>query len=205
MLEEYRASLEASEKDGKSKEADQGVDELLLADSLARALKAIPGGDTHANVYHTLMVGVLEFIFFPHLTLPRKEQPIHEGRKRIDITMQNGAREGVFWWLRTARKLPCAYVAIECKNYTREVTNPELDQLSGRFSPQRGKVGILCCRQFDDRPRFIQRCKDTLGDDRGLILPLDDERILDMLTLIQYGNRDELDGKLSDWIREVHF
>ena len=93
------------------------------------------------------MIGVIEFLFFPSLLYPRKEREIHQGRKRIDIAMENGAKTGIFVRLHQIRDFPCAYVAFECKNYSTDVANPEIDQLAGRFSPNRGKVGFLCCRQ----------------------------------------------------------
>ena len=85
--------------------------------------------------------------------------------------MENGAHAGIFYTLPNIRRMPCSYVPLECKNYGWEVGNPELDQLAGRFSVNRGKVGFLCCREFEDRARFIRRCRDTLVDDRGLVLP----------------------------------
>lgn len=205
VLAKYRESLKASETDGKAKEVDQLESDLLIAEALGTALKLIPGGNADATVYHRLMIGVLEFIFYPSLLSPKKEIEIHDGRKRIDIVMENGAREGIFQRLRDVRKLPCSFVAIECKNYTREIENPELDQIGGRFSPLRGKVGIICCRRFNNRPLFVQRCKDTLADDRGLILPLDDERVLELLSILQLGNRHRLDDKLTEWVNELFF
>ena len=47
--------------------------------------------------------------------------------------MENSARTGVFADIATIRNYPCAHVFFECKNYGREVGDPELDQLSGRF------------------------------------------------------------------------
>ena len=64
----------------------------------------------------------------------------------------------------------CPYVYVECKNYTGEVANPEIDQLSGQFSNRRGRVGILTCRELEDN--FIKRCADTYEDERGLVIPL---------------------------------
>jgi hypothetical protein len=205
VLAKYRESLTSAETSDKAKDVDQFENELVIAEALGIVLKSIPGGNTDATLYHRLMIGVLEFIFFPHLLSPRKEKEIHDGRKRIDIVMENGAREGIFQRLREVRNLPCGFVVIECKNYTRKIENPELDQIGGRFSPLRGKVGLLCCRQFDNRALFVKRCKDTLADDRGLILPLDDERILELLEVVRLGTRHKLDEKLTEWVNEIYF
>ena len=116
---------------------------------------------------------------YPSLCYPTKQHNIHEGRKRIDITYTNEARNGFFSWL--SLHYPSAIIFVECKNYGKEVANPEIDQLSGRFSPSRGKVGILTCRQIQDKKRLIQRCIDTAKDSRGYIIPLDDQDIIDLI------------------------
>ena len=61
------------------------------------------------------------------------------------------------------------------------VKHPELDQLSGRFSPRRGRVGILTCRTLDSKDGFLKRCADTFHDDRGLIIPLCDDDLIQAL------------------------
>jgi hypothetical protein len=149
------------------------------------------------------MIGAVEFLFFPRLVYPRKEQEIHEGRKRIDIVMENTARSGPFADLSLIRRYPATYVAFECKNYGREVGNPEIDQLSSRFSRGRGKVGFLCCRQFEDRDRFVMRYRDTFRDDRALMLPLEDETVLRWLDLVRQNRRQALDREVSDLIAEI--
>ncbi|MCK4786747.1 MAG: hypothetical protein KAV87_23515 [Desulfobacteraceae bacterium] len=83
------------------------------------------------------MIGIVEFLFFPNLLYPLKEREIHEGRKRIAIVMENGVRDGILYDLHSVRNIPCAYVVFECKNYGRDVSNPELDQIAGRFSTNR--------------------------------------------------------------------
>jgi len=132
-----------------------------------------------------------------------KEKEIHEGRKRIDIVMENSAKDGIFHRLHDVRKMPCSFVPIECKNYTTDVANPELDQLSSRFSVNRGQVGILCCRKFEDRALFVKRCQDTLRDGRGAVIPLDDITVLRVLDLIGHGKRNELDNEFTRLINEV--
>ena len=178
-------------------------DEILLASALAAALRAIPSGNDNASAYHKLMIGAVEFIFYPNLVHPRMEKEIHDGRKRIDITMENSATSGVFHRLHAVRNLPCGNIAIECKNYSSDPANPELDQLAGRFSPNRGKVGILLCRSFQNRDLFVQRCTDTAADQRGLIVPLSDDETLELLSVIENEGRDALEPLLSDYVDEV--
>jgi len=202
VLREYREELRHMERTDRPSDVDTG-DETVIAGALAEVLRNTETGNDDAPGYHSLMIGIVEFIFYPKLVHPMKEREIHEGRKRIDIVMENGAHGGVFSTLPNVRRMPCAYVPLECKNYGREVGNPELDQLAGRFSVNRGKVGFLCCRAFENRDLFIQRCRDTFTDDRGLVLPLDDDTILRYLTLIAEGNRDELEHHWRDLINEV--
>lgn len=112
---------------------------------------------------------------------PQVEQALHQGRKRVDIGYTNTARSGLFAWL-IQHCIPCQHLFAECKNYTGDPANPELDQLSGRYSPLRGQVGLLVCRTFSDKALFLQRCKDTAQDRRGFCLPLDDDDFAELVT-----------------------
>jgi hypothetical protein len=202
VLARYREDLAQVERRDLRAEVDP-VDEGTIAEALMAALPAIPPGNEHASEYHNLIIGAVEFLFFPQLIYPRKEHEIHEGRKRIDIVLENSARSGVFVDIAIVRNYPASYMFFECKNYGREVGNPEIDQLSGRFSRERGRMGFLCCRGFEDRPKFIERCCDTFRDDRGLMLPLEDETVLRWLDLVRQGRRGDLDRQIRDLVAEV--
>jgi hypothetical protein len=152
-----------------------------LANFLREELITIPSGKNTADKYHNLCIGILDFLLYPDLTKPRKEQPIHDGRKRIDIAFENSASSGFFYSLHAIKKIPSSYIFVECKNYTNDPENPEFDQLAGRFSPNRGKFGILLCREVSNKSLALQRCKDALRDDRGLIVYLEDQDILEGL------------------------
>lgn len=93
---------------------------------------------------------------------------------------------GFFQWL--AKHYTAPQIFVECKNYGSDVTNPELDQLSGRFGRSRGNVGVLVCRRFKNKVKFEQRCRDTALDDRGYIIALDDD---DLKALVEARKVDE--------------
>lgn len=156
---------------------------------LGERLDSIPVGSLRATDFHNHIKGVLTAIFYPHLINPQKEQEIHEGRKRIDLVYENAAREGFFMSLPNIKKVPSAYVFAECKNYSSDPANPELDQLSGRFSTNRGRFGFLVCRTVEDKELFFQRCRDTAQDDRGFIIPLDDD---DLKLLLQFKSENKI-------------
>ncbi len=175
ILETYRANKRRQpqpplDHPDLSEEAGEDVPdwEALLADVIA-----VEPGRSSADVYHRCVERLLSALFYPSLTNPDIEYPIHDGRKRIDIAYTNVADRGFFNFM--AQHYPAAHVFVECKNYSGDPANPELDQLGGRFSPSRGKVGLLVCRRLEDRQLFLDRCRDTARDDRGFILPLDDD------------------------------
>lgn len=139
-----------------------------------------PAGREHAGIYHRNVESLFTALFYPSLTMPEMEEEIHEGRKRIDITYTNVARSGFFRFL-GRHKIKSTYVMVECKNYGKEVGNPELDQLTSRFSPLRGQFGILACRSFADKGRFLKRCRDTALDYRGYVLAFDDDDLTELV------------------------
>ncbi len=149
-------------------------------DKLLEDVTKLEPGRRDADAYEKAIEALLYAIFYPALTDPRKQTPIHDGRKRVDIRFVNSSQSGFFHWLATNYRAP--YIFVECKNYGNDPGNPEIDQLSGRFSPHRGQCGILMCRSFDDKDLFLKRCHDTASDDRGFIIALDDS---DLEVLIQ--------------------
>ena len=148
-------------------------------DSLLARVLATPVGNDAANEYHEAIYQLLRPLLHP-LTNARKEVKIHDGRKRIDIMFENAATDGFFAWL--AQHFPAAYVFAECKNYGKELANPELDQIAGRFSPSRGQFGIIVCRSLADPELFAERCRDTANDHRGYVVAITDE---DLVTLVE--------------------
>jgi len=132
----------------------------------------VPPGKKDATAYERAVEKLLTALFYPSLTYPQRQKPLNQGRKVLDLMFNNTANEGFFAWL--SKHYPAPYVFVECKNYTEDVKNPELDQLSGRFSPSRGKFGILVCRAVSNRGKIDAMCRDTAKDGRGYMVVLDD-------------------------------
>jgi hypothetical protein len=202
VLESYK-KLERKEQAISNQNLDDKFDVAAFCDAVSAALRAIGPGSSSATQFHNLMIGALEFIFYPHLIYPRKEAEINEGRKRIDITYTNAAREGFFFRLHTAREVASNLVMVECKNYSSDVANPELDQMIGRFSINRGKLAILIARACNDRVLFIKRCRDTAQAGQGFIIALFDEDIHQMLNAIKAHRVDKIDAQLEARFNEL--
>jgi len=196
VLEEYKR-LAGAKGPLSSEEFDEDFDEATLAAALDGALAEIPAGSANASKYHSLMVGILSFLFFPGLIEPIKEREIHDGRKRIDIKYTNSGTGVFFQRILAGAQTRAISLSAECKNYTADPANPELDQLSGRFSHARGFVGFLCCRTPNNRPLLLERCRDTTRDGRGFIILLDDQEITTLLGLIAAGRRDRIEPRLN--------
>jgi hypothetical protein len=174
VLDDYRREmgkrpfLPLSHEDLENIEGAQPAD----WDGLLNAVTSLGTGAEHAAAYERAIEALMTALFYPDLVHPVYQNEIHQGRKRIDIKYTNMGGAGFFEWL--GKHYTAPQIFVECKNYRSEVSNPELDQLSGRFGPSRGKVGMLICRQFDNKDKFEQRCRDTALDNRGYIISLDD-------------------------------
>ncbi len=200
VLEHYKnmySRIEGARGTLEHRDFDEEFNEEIFARALIVRLTNIPTGNAHADSFHSLIVGTLEFLFWPNLIYPKKETSIHDGRKRIDVTYTNAAKIGFFHRVHTAHQIASNIIMVECKNYTNELSNPEIDQLSGRFSVNRGKLGLLVYRDVSDYDHLLSRCRDTASDGRGFILPLGDRQIVDFLELVASGNRPTIDQRLD--------
>lgn len=179
-----------------NKDFDEDFDERKFAAALIAALAKILPGMKTASKYHSFMQGVLTFLFYPDLINPIKEHEINEGRKRVDIKFTNTAETGFFRRMAEAPQTRSIDVFFECKNYSTDLGNPELDQISGRFSPLRGKFGFITCRTLVDEAKMNKSCRDTARDARGCVIVLTDEKINRMLELISLGQREDINSFL---------
>lgn len=158
-------------------------------DKLLDDLLAIKPGAKDAKPYEQAIQALFNALFYPWLMYPIPQTRINGGRKIIDITYTNVAQNDFFKWVKD--NYPAAYIFVECKNYSTDVGNPELDQLAGRFAPSRGKVGILVSRKILNRDLLRASCRDTAKDDRGYIIPLDDKDLRSLVDAVRKGSEGE--------------
>lgn len=144
-------------------------------------LDYISPGNNHAEKYKVWVAKALEYIFGPVLTDCTVEQPLDMGLKRCDVVFANRGDTGFFQWIRQSG-ISSQYVIVECKNYSDDIENPEIDQLLGRFSRERGSFGILACRVVTDRRRLLQRCKAAVQGKGEYVIVLEDEDFRVLLT-----------------------
>jgi len=124
---------------------------------------------------------MLHMIFYPDLIDIDIETNIYNNKKRVDITFENAADAGFFDRLINISKIPATYIYIECKNYTGDPKNEELDQLTGRLNRKHGMFGILTCRKINDMSSLIERCSDAYNAKEELIIPLIDSDLVEMI------------------------
>lgn len=180
VLESYKKE---SEKNVKPPLTDYQLSdsESMAPEHIKQLLKDVtstPLGKSSSHLYEERIEKLLSALFSGFLFYPRRESKIHDGRKRIDIDYTNEAKSGFFYFLSLHYAAPMIFV--ECKNYEKKVSNPELDQLSGRFSPSRGVVGLLVHRKSDNKEELSKRCKDTANDSRGFIITIDDQELSEL-------------------------
>lgn len=182
---------------------DENFKEDEFSGYLIEKLKSIPPGNSDANKYHNLCIGIISFLFFPYLINPIKEKEINEGRKRIDILYTNSVNGGVFRRAALNPSFNAFLIPVECKNYSKDPVNPEFDQLIGRFNREGGKLGLLLYRESVDRGLIIKRCKDAVKAGQGCILPIDDEFLVTLLEKVKDGRRMSVDNFLDELYVEV--
>jgi hypothetical protein len=170
-------------------------------DDLLNRVMSLSPGNPDAHSYERAVEALLNALFYPSLVDPIRQEAIHGGRKRIDISYTNAANTGFFDWI--SQHYAAANIVVECKNYSRPIANPEYDQIAGRFSPSRGQVGLLVYRSYEDKPRVQESCRDTAKDGRGYILALDDGDLQTLVSEAKSGSPVLLTGLLRARFRHL--
>ena len=170
---------------------------------LQKALQATPPGPEHADRYHMIAMHALTLCFYPDLVQPHKEWEINDGRKRIDVVYTNAADTGFFSHRRDANNTAATMLIVECKNYSKNIANPELDQLLGRFDNNRGHLGFVMCRKIDNPTKLLSQCRDYAKPRKAYMMVFDDEDVLELLEARKMGDEDRIEGMLHAKFRAI--
>lgn len=138
VLEKYKSELRRVANNRNSKPQLLTKKKILNSSERVQILSDIKSGNEDAANFHKISFDNLIYIFEKRLSNPLREREINEGRKRIDIVFNNSDKTGFFHSLNSLHNIQCPKIFFECKNYGKDMGNPEVDQLLGRFSPARG-------------------------------------------------------------------
>jgi hypothetical protein len=202
VLETYK-TLQGAKGALGTEELEKDFDERAFAKSLVVALGKIPPGMRTAGRYHKFILGCLTFVFYPELTNPIKEHELNQGRKRVDIKFTNAAEIGFFRRMAENANTRSLSVFVECKNYSSDLGNPEIDQLLARLDLRRGKIGFVLCRSLVDSKLMLERCRDAAKSDQGFVIVLTDDKVQRLLTLVAEGKRDNISDYLFSLFSEL--
>ena len=193
VLEKFKSELRRTATKNGGSPTLEPKKKVLTAQERIDILANIKTGNDDATNFHKISFDNLIHIFGVRLSNPDSEVKINDGRKRIDIVFNNDDKDGFFNKLNTLHHIQCPKIFVECKNYGREIGNPEVDQLQTRFSKQRGQFGILLCRNINDKATIIQRCKDALHERQAFMIVLEDNDINSLLQLKEDGEETKID------------
>jgi hypothetical protein len=169
---------------------------------LVNELDRLPTGKRDAHTYQRLVFDILSNVFSSELANGKMEQSINDGRKRIDVVFDNVANAGFFDDLARRHQIKCPLIHIECKNYSKDVSNPEIDQLLGRLNHLRGNFGILVCRAVTDEVTLRNRCRDAMRDGKCVLVLCDDD-LRFLAQFKQASNQSGIDNLLRGKLRAL--
>lgn len=188
-IDTWAHRLNSTDKPGYGDNIGTSIGEALvsLTEDLTEA------GKTDARAFHLGIENVCTYLFSPALVAPRIEQRRSDGLKFVDIAYTNVAESGFFSWLRST--INCMFIWIEVKNYGKDPTNPEIDQLAGRLNSAAGMFGILITREIANRERMDRRASRLFADGKWVL-------VLDLKDLRQIAKERKRSDAGFDHLRE---
>lgn len=171
--------------------------------SLLSAFGDVKPGKDDAHRFEALAKESLIALFDPDLTNPRAQSIMDGGRKRVDITFDNKAKQGVFAHLRDGYRKLCPYILFECKNYDEELGNHEFAQLADRLGSTTTEVGFIVCRHVQDKKAISAQCQDRYVRRGVFIVVLEDSDLQQLLAMKEYDDQQGIDGFLEGKLLDI--
>lgn len=166
-------------------------------------LDSIQPGANQASDFHKLAYDSLIHILSDRISSPWMEKEINQGRKRIDIVFNNCDKKGFFHNLHLKHYVKCPKIIVECKNYGKEIGNPEVDQINGRLNDKRGRFGVIVCRSVENKEKLLERCKDLLNDNGNYVIIIDDFELIELLSYRDSNDETKIDDFFENKIDQL--
>ena len=151
--------------------------------TLISNLTDLSTGRKDAYKYEIAIEALLNALFYPDLVDPERQTRQDNGRKIVDITYTNYAQSGFFWWL--SKSVASSYIFVECKNYSGDIGNEEIDQLLGRLDKKNGMFGLLLVREISNQRKIFELCKAALNRHDKYIIVITDAILAELVTEAQ--------------------
>lgn len=165
-----------------------------LCKNLIDVLQKTPINPENSTYYHELITGILEVILYPNFVYPALDSENNPESKRLNLTFNKAfMNNDRFHQEFQLEGHPCQHILVECRNASISIENLDLDSLIHRFHLGESKVALLICRNFENFDSFIETCKDIYQKEIGLIIPLSDEDLINLL-----NNKNELASDYSN-------
>lgn len=174
---------------------------LSIEKLYAEALHAIPTKDM-AEEYHRLVSQIVLRIFRNSLRNMVIKVTMDQQLKIIDTVYSNDG--GFFTKISKSENINCNYIALEAKNYSDDLENPQYDQIKGRLDPDVGQLGLLVCRKIRDVEKSNKLCQSFIRDHKYIIV-LTDKELIDLLELSSDNNTEEIDDFMDAKLRSIKF
>ena len=172
-------------------------------------LQKIKPGKKDAYNYEQLIKKILNFLFKNALSNGKPQQKTQFGMNRPDLIFQNSAKAGFFYDIKENFNFHVPYIIFECKNLSKELSNPEFSQIITRLISNKLSLGFIICREIINREKIIKYCKNLSQfgknerKDNYCIICLSDEDLLQMLIL--KAQNKEFEEILNDKLHQIYF
>lgn len=211
IIEKTRKVLERKVYVGET-QSELAIANVLDAESyvgfgaaLGATLSELDPGKAQAYAFEDIITVIIEYVFRNHFTSSsiRNQFEIHEKRKRIDIKAEWKSNSSLKTVVTVDNNLKSSFVPVECKNYSKPLSNEEFGQMVDRCHTRHRHFGIITCRKIDDWKRIIQQCNDRYDAHGYLIIVLDDSDLQQLLQYADESNDDKIVEYIAHKITEV--
>ena len=176
-------------------EIDDSVNEKEIIENIITKLSLLWTWKSEAYEYEKIVWSILEIVFYPYLFSPKIHYKIIDWLKIIDICYENSANVWFFNDI-TKAKIACRKIYFECKNYSWDIKNPELDQLNWRFSDKVTEIWFIVCRNINNKSDYEKRV-NFYTKQQHYIISLEDGDLINLLSFKKDWKTSEIDRYLN--------